>query len=155
MKGALKDTGRTLPNEPACEREGVQARERAGAHTREGAAMEDGGLGGAAAVGHGARARVRARARVSMAATVEGAGADRWIAVPTMMCARPAPFAVVLFGASPAVLSMLASVRRGDLVDVEGELRLANMGDEGGRLVVVVATVELVDEVVPEAADET
>ncbi len=144
----MNDAARTPPSGTARELE------RADAHAREGGAKGEGGLGRSAAVGHGARVRVRARARVSMAATVEGAGADRSIAVPTMMCTRPKPIAVALIGTSQEVVSTLAVLRRGDLVEVEGELTAADLGDQGAQLAVLVAAAWPVGADAPEVAHE-
>jgi hypothetical protein len=138
----------------ACERVGTQARVREGARVREDDAEGKGGSNRSAAVAQGARARVQLRARTSSAVAVDGPAAASWIVVPAMMCTRPTPCAVALIGGSPEVVSTLAGLRRGDLVEVEGELTLADRGDEGARLAILVAAARLVSEVVPEGPHE-
>ncbi len=152
----MKDGTRAPSSGPSCERggEGAEARERAGTHAREGATKGEGDSGRSTELGPGAWARVRARARVTAAPTGCTSGTDSWIVVPAMLCVRPVPIALPLIGRSSGVAPTLSGLRRGDLVEVEGELRLVNCAGEAGSLAVVVATVEQVGEVVAEAADE-
>ena len=108
----------------------------------------------AGAAAQGAQAHVRARARVIAAEGANGASASGWIAVAALMCTRPEPCAVALIGTSPDVMSTLGGLRRGDLVEVEGELALADLGDKESWVGIIVATARLVTEVVPEVAHE-
>jgi hypothetical protein len=154
VKGPVKEGVRASQggSDSQCEREDVRVRE--GARAREGGAEGKGGSNRSEAAVPGAQARVQARARVSAAEGVNGAAAGGWIAVAAMMCTRPKPVAAALIGTSPEVVSMLAGLRRGDLVEVEGELTLADLGDQGARLAVLVAAARLVNEVVPEVVHE-
>jgi hypothetical protein len=156
VKGPITEASAANPggSDSACEREGAPARMREGTHAREGGAEGKGGSSQSAAAAQGAQARVQARARVTSGPTTQGDGTNRWILVPVMMRVRPLPVAVPLIGTSPEAMSALGGLRRGDMIEVEGELTLASLGDEGAWLGVWVWSARLVSESVPEVAHE-